>query len=218
MARALMSVVLSASLLLPVHLYAQQQKETEPPPAKSDSKAQKPSQETTPPRKPSNADDNPFPEDVSQRAADAAKQGKENAPEDNTVKPKSDAPQGESSSTAHFPELKEDMEDGNKDADSLVPQHDTKRALKDDEIGKFYFDKGDWKGAYNRFKDALAVEPEDAVAAFRLAETAAKLKLTEEAMTNYKRYLELDPDGPYAKQSLKALRSLEGPGRESSRK
>jgi tetratricopeptide (TPR) repeat protein len=87
--------------------------------------------------------------------------------------------------------------------------HDTQRALKDDEVGRLYFAKGDWQGAYNRFKDALEAEPLDADAAFGLAEAAAKLKLKDEAMSAYEKYLQLDPDGPKAKASLKALKNLE---------
>lgn len=220
MQRSLVSIVLSAGLLLPAQLWAQQQNEAKSPPAKSDSKAQKPSGQTAPQKK-SNAEENPFPEDVSQKAAEAeaVKQGKESAPpEGNNAKPQSDLPPGESSSTTRFSDLKDEDLGAGKDAGNLIPEHDTQRAMKDDEVGKYYMDRGDWKGAYNRFKDAMAFEPKDAEAAFQLAETASKLKLTEEAVANYKRYLELDPDGPHVKPSLKALKTLEGSSRESSRK
>ena len=60
-----MSIALSMGLLLPLQVYAQQQKDTESTPAnqttKQDSKSQKPAETQTPQPKSSNAEDNPFP-------------------------------------------------------------------------------------------------------------------------------------------------------------
>jgi tetratricopeptide (TPR) repeat protein len=216
MLRSLASVVLSAGLFVPLQLYAQQQKDTNAPPANSDSRTK---DQAAPHKKSSNAEDNPFPEDISRKAADAAKQ------QESTPKPDAAQPSGESSSAsrysdAGFDDNDRDTEKGNKPGDTPMPAtgRDTQRALKDDQVGKFYLDRGDWKGAYNRFKDALAFEPEDAEAAFGLAEAASKLNLTGEAVANYQKYLELDPDGPRAKASVKALRNLQSSEKESSRK
>ena len=219
-------VVLSGLLLSPV-VYAQQQKEKDPPAAKSDSKDQKPSDNTTQDKKSSNAEDNPFPEDVSRRAAEKANPDS-SAPEakpenpDAEKRPAADAGDSSESSSASRTsgvDWNTDPNDKNKKNGDLPDTgHDTQQALKDDEIGKFYLAKGEWRGAYNRFKDALAAEPEDADAAFGLAEAASKLKLTEEAVSGYQKYLELFPDGPKAKASVKALRNLEAPGKENSRK
>lgn len=209
MHRSLVSIVLSAGLLLPLTIYAQQQKDSEPSPAtKSDS--QKPAEEQAPQKKSSNAEDNPFPEDVSRRAAEAAKQGKEGTPASPDTK---SVPPGESSSASHFSDLpKED------DSVNPINMHDPKRAAEDVRVGKFYMDTEDWTGAYNRFQDALRVESDNADAAYGMAEAAVKLKRSSEAVTAYKKYLELDPDGPHAKASMKALKKLEGQSKETSKK
>lgn len=219
-----MSVVLSAGLLLSGQIYAQQQKDTEPStptPQKTDSNQQKPSEDKTAPKKNNNADDNPFPEDVSRKAAeDAAKQGNENDADAPMVQPVSP---GESSSATRLMDLGDWNADRSNDKSSGNAQipvefRDPKRAAEDDRIGKFYMDKGNWLAAYNRFKDALRFEPDDADAAYGLAEAASKMRNTPEAIAAYKKCLELDPDGPHSKASQKALKSLEGPGKESSRK
>lgn len=219
MYRSLMSIVLSMGLLLPLQVYAQQQKDTESTPAnqttKQDSKSQKPAETQTPQPKSSNAEDNPFPEDVSRKAAEAAKQREENAPKAQPLSP------GESSSSSNFAgwdadDNTKDQNDGNAEMPKDV--RDPKRAAEDVKVGKFYMDTEDWKGAYDRFQDALHFEPDNADAAYGMAEAAARMNLSPQAIAAYKKYLDMDPDGPHAKASLKALKKLEGSDKKASNK
>jgi len=147
------------------------------------------------PKKPT-ADDNPFPEDVSRQAAKDAQK----ASEPPTAPPKSDLPPGVSSSSSSI-----DLGEPGA-APPLEPN--PARAKKDIDVGGFYLKKGDYKGALQRFKDATASDPTDVDAIFGLAETQRMLKNNAEAERNYQMYLEIVPNGPKAKQALKALKEL----------
>jgi tetratricopeptide (TPR) repeat protein len=148
------------------------------------------------PKKPT-ADDNPFPEDVSRQAAKDAQKAPDPTP---PLPPKSDLPPGVSSSSSG----------GDLGEPGAAPpqEPDPARAKKDIDVGGFYLKKGDYKGALQRFKDATASDPTDVDAIFGLAETQRMLKSNAEAERNYQMYLEIVPNGPKAKQALKALKEL----------
>ena len=75
-------------------------------------------------------------------------------------------------------------------------------------MGRYYLGTGNYKGAYARFSDASRMDPTSADAIYGLAAAAAGLHHTDEALTNYKLYLEIAPDGNDAKSARKALRAL----------
>jgi tetratricopeptide (TPR) repeat protein len=162
------------------------------------------------PQKPNSAaKDNPFPEDVSKGAADAAAKS-------------SDASSGSSSSSSSSSAA--DDTDPNAD----LPRDTGRRRLRkpsdkdirsgslagegraqdDVKVGRFYLGTGDYKGAYARFSDASRMDPTSVDAIYGLAAAAAGLHHMDEALTNYKLYLEIAPDGNDAKSARKALRAL----------
>jgi tetratricopeptide (TPR) repeat protein len=147
-------------------------------------------------KKPS-ADDNPFPEAVSRQAAKDAQKTPDPTP---PPPPKSDLPPGVSSSSSEG-----DLGDPGA-APPLEP--DPVRAKKDIDVGGYYLKRGDYQGALQRFKDATASDPTDVNAIFGLAETQRMLKNNAEAVRSYQMYLEIVPNGPKAKQALKALKEL----------
>lgn len=167
-----------------------------------------------PAKKPSTAEDNPFPEDVSAKAAAAAKaadtpppsaasatnstpaekQAQESSSRDNTDQLGLDDPARK--------QLKLESPDGTTDI------YDPKRATEDVKVGKFYLQTGYYKGAYDRFKDATTFDHENVEAVFYLAEAARKLNLGTEAEQNYQLYLAAVPDGPSARAARKALGEL----------
>jgi len=166
-----------------------------------------------PAKKPSTVDDNPFPEDISRKAAADAKAaaGDPSAPDSTASKPAAKQEQGSSSqdNTDKFglddparKQLKLESPDGSTDL------YDPKRATDDVRVGKFYLQTGYYKGAYDRFKDATTFDHENVEAVFWLAEAARKMNLEQEAEQNYQLYLEADPDGPNAKAARKALGEL----------
>jgi tetratricopeptide (TPR) repeat protein len=147
------------------------------------------------------ADDNPFPEAVSREAAKEAQ--KESEPTPPPPPPKSDLPPGVSSSSSSS-----SSGDLGEAAAALPQEPDPVRAKKDIDVGGFYLKKGDYQGALQRFKDATASDPTDVNAIFGLAETQRMMKNNAEAERNYQMYLEIVPNGPKAKQALKALKEL----------
>jgi tetratricopeptide (TPR) repeat protein len=138
---------------------------------------------------------NPFPEDVSKDAAKAA--GKEAAPE--TV-PRSSVPPGVSSSQS---------QPSNGGDDQGVPFSDPARSKKDTEVGTFYLKTGNVQGALLRYKAASAADPTNVAAIFGLAETERMLGNAADAARNYQLYLDIVPNGPKAKESMKALKVLQ---------
>jgi tetratricopeptide (TPR) repeat protein len=150
--------------------------------------------------KPAPAEANPFPEDISRKAQDAANSAD---PDANSAEPdyssshvdlkKFDAPEGSESRISNG-------------AGGFI--HDPQLAARDDKIAKFYLQNGDFKGAYDRYKEASEVAPEDGEAVFGLAESARGLHRTQEAATNYQIYLDAFPDGKKSKEARKALAGL----------
>jgi tetratricopeptide (TPR) repeat protein len=82
------------------------------------------------------------------------------------------------------------------------------RALKDDEVGDFYFKRKSYKAALARYQDALIYKDKDAVANFRLAECYEKLNQPDQAIPHYQEYLKILPEGPLSKDAKKALDRL----------
>ncbi len=166
------------------------------PEAVSRDAAKSASQDADSPKK-STAADNPFPEAVSRDAAKAAGN-------DQNPPPKVELPPGVSSSQSGG------------DADNpngAAPQvNDPVRAKKDAEVGGFYLKNGDYQGALLRYQDATAVDPTNVDAIFGLAETQQMLKKNADAARNYQLYLDIVPNGPKAKQAMKALKTLQ-PGK-----
>ena len=87
--------------------------------------------------------------------------------------------------------------------------NDPVRAKKDIDVGEFYLKKGDYQGALLRYKEATTSDPTNVDAIFGLAETQQMLKNNAEAARNYQLYLDIVPNGPKAKQALKALKTLQ---------
>ncbi len=83
------------------------------------------------------------------------------------------------------------------------------KANKDIQVGDFYFKRGNYKGALDRYKEALYYKQNDAVATFRLGECEQKLGHKEEAKKYFEQYLKILPDGPLAKEAHNSLAKLE---------
>jgi tetratricopeptide (TPR) repeat protein len=173
----------------------------------------------TPPAtpKPGNAaaQDNPFPEDVSKGAAAAAAKDNSNGNDasggsSSSSNPAGDAAGADTDPNADLPRDKgrrrlrkpseNDIQSG-----SLAGQG---KAQDDIRVGRFYLGDGNYTGAYGRFSEANRLDPTNLDAIYGLAASAAGLHHTDEALTNYKLYLEIAPDGNDAKSARKAIRAL----------
>jgi tetratricopeptide (TPR) repeat protein len=188
---------------------AQQQQQSQPPDASAAPDAgQQPAQQPS-----DAAKDNPFPEDVSKGAAAAAAK-------DNNAAGSSSSSSSNSSSNSN--------PGGDTDTDADVPQDSGRRKLKkpsdkdiqsgslagqgeaqdDVRVGRYYLGTGAYKGAYERFAEATRMDPTNVDAIYGLAAAAAGLHRTDEALTNYKLYLQIVPDGEKAKSARKAIQAL----------
>jgi len=154
------------------------------------------------PKAPDNSasSDNPFPEETSRKAAaDARAAGSDNSGS------------GVSSSSDY-----DDRASGH-GRNAVVPNvsmshiHDKDPAKEDVQVGTFYLQTGDYVGAYARFKEASTLHPENTDAIFGLAEAARKLKKNQEAIENYKLFLDVVDSGSKARDARKALASLSKP-------
>ena len=87
---------------------------------------------------------------------------------------------------------------------------DPHKAMKDVEIGNFYFKRENYRAALSRFCEALQYKPGDAVATFRVAESLEKLGDLGGAQGYYEQYLKILPYGPSAGQAKKALERIKG--------
>ncbi len=132
--------------------------------------------------------------------------------------PRSDnVPAGESSSTQTqidvsppSNDVKSHPEAGlgpDSDVDEFTPYNPMK-ALKDIEVGDWYYKQENYKAAISRYREALDFKPHDAEATFKLAEVLNKTGDQAEATTNYEEYLKLLPTGPHAKKAREALEKL----------
>jgi tetratricopeptide (TPR) repeat protein len=159
--------------------------------------AGKPASDATGTAKHPAADDNPFPEAVSREAAKAA--GNDQA----SPAPKPDLPPGVSSSQSS-----DDFGDAeNPTGRRQLPNPG--RAKKDAEVGGFYLNQGNYQGALERYQDAMAIDPTNVDVIFGLAQSQQMLKKNADAARNYQLYLDIVPNGPKAKQALKALKTLQ---------
>ena len=82
------------------------------------------------------------------------------------------------------------------------------KALKDIEVGDYYFKRKNYKAALDRYKEALYYKDGDAVASFRLAVCQEKLGDKAEARKYYEQYLKILPEGPLAKDAHASLDRL----------
>ncbi len=96
---------------------------------------------------------------------------------------------------------------GNGDVDEFTPYNPMK-ALKDVEVGDFYFKKENYQAAISRYREALEFKPHDAEATYKLAEGLNKTGDLAGAKENYEAYLKILPNGPYAKKAREALSKL----------
>ena len=82
------------------------------------------------------------------------------------------------------------------------------KALKDIEVGDYYFKRKNYKAALDRYKEALYYKDNDAVASFRLAVCQEKVGDKAQARKYYEQYLKILPEGPLAKDAHASLDRL----------
>lgn len=103
----------------------------------------------------------------------------------------------------------DDASDANSDVQEFHPL-DPHKAIKDVEVGDFYFKRRNYRAALDRYKEALYYKDNDAMANLRLGQTYEKMNQPDEAITHYEAYLKILPHGPFSEEAEKALAKLRG--------
>jgi tetratricopeptide (TPR) repeat protein len=87
---------------------------------------------------------------------------------------------------------------------------DPHKAEKDIEVGDYYFKRENYRGALDRYQEALYYKNNDAIATYRIATCQEKLGESEDARKFYEAYLKILPEGPLAADAKKAIARLGG--------
>lgn len=89
-----------------------------------------------------------------------------------------------------------------------APQHQETPA-EDIEVGKYYLEIKNWKGALSRFESALVMEPDEPDVYWGLAESERHLGELAAARGYYQKVAEYDPGSKHGKEAIKALKEPE---------
>jgi len=119
-------------------------------------------------------------------------------------------PQQEKNKQPPKPAPKQEEQEPPEEDETLKPREYSFNPLEaehDLKVGNYYFKKGNYKAARNRFKEATLWNPTYADAYLRLGESEDKLKDKQAASEAYAKYLELAPDGKSADAVKKRLAS-----------
>jgi len=144
------------------------------------------------------------------KSAPPPKDNRENPPRSDNV------PAGESSSKQTQIDVSPPANDasshpeaglGDSETSEFTPYNPMK-AMKDVEVGDFYYHRYNYVAAISRYREALEYKPHDAEATFKLAEVLNKTGDLTGATENYQAYLKILPHGPYAKKAREALTKL----------
>ena len=92
--------------------------------------------------------------------------------------------------------------------ESILKPWDPHKAAKDVEVGQYYLKLKNYRAALERFNHALTYKPNDAEAIFGLAITQEKLDLLSLSEQNYRKYLEILPNGPKSKDAEEGLKRV----------
>jgi tetratricopeptide (TPR) repeat protein len=148
-------------------------------------------------------------QDSSDKTSDRNREAQESSSHDTRIDispPKDDAKNHPNSKSA-LAEMEEADKPDASGVQEFTPWNPMK-ALKDVEVGDYYFKRKNYRAALDRYKEALYYKENDAEASFRLAQCQEKLGDKEEARKYYEQYLKILPEGPYAKDAHASLDRL----------
>ena len=172
--------------------------------------AQDPSPQDNPPQDTSPQDTKPVEQVPVDKSAPPPRDNRANPPRTDNI------PAGESSSKQSQIDVSPPANDekahpeatlSDTGVDEFTPYNPMK-AMKDVEVGDFYYKKENYNAAISRYREALEFKPHDAEATFKLAEALGKTGDAAGARENYEAYLKILPNGPYAQKAHEALTKL----------
>ncbi len=126
----------------------------------------------------------------------------------------SDANQGFSSSESGLDNVLKPPPDDQrgkkgKDDNSDIAAFPQASPKEDVNVGNYYMDNHDWKGALSRFQSAMVLDPDNPDVYWGLAESERHLGQYAAARENYLKVMEYDPGSHHAKDAKKELRDPE---------
>ena len=148
-----------------------------------------------------------WPQDSSDKTSERNREAQESSSHD--TRGDINPPKGDAKNHPDSESATADLEasDNPSDVQEFHPWNPMK-ALKDVEVGDYYFKRKNYRGALDRYKDALYWKENDAIASFRLAVCQEKLGDKAEARKYYEQYLKILPEGPFAKDAHASLDRL----------
>jgi len=84
------------------------------------------------------------------------------------------------------------------------------KALKDVEVGDYYFKRKNYRAALDRYKEALFYKENDAEATYHLAVCQERMADKTGALEHYVAYLKILPHGPFAEEAKDSIQRLGG--------
>ncbi|MGA2352740.1 MAG: tetratricopeptide repeat protein [Terracidiphilus sp.] len=135
------------------------------------------------------------------------------SPDDAEPAPSSSQTDDSSSSLAGMDKLLprpgDDQPDKKKGKLSVKEPNHQEAASKDIDVGVYYLQTKNWKGALSRFESAMVLDPENPDVYWGLAEADRHLGNFADARANYEKVAEYDPDSHHGKEAMKALKEPE---------
>jgi len=146
----------------------------------------------------------------SSKAAERDREAQESSSRDTQIDltpPKDDAKSHPYSKAAMADLEEEEQKAETSDVQEFHPWNPMK-ALKDIEVGDYYFKRKNYRAALDRYKEALYYKDNDAMASLRLAQCHEKLGNKADARKYYEQYLKILPEGEFARDAHASLDRL----------
>lgn len=131
------------------------------------------------------------------------------SPDDPAPSSASNAASGSSDSSADLDRLLEPPPDTRKEKGEKVDAAPKEGPKEDENVGTYYMQSKDWKGALSRFESAMVLDPENPDVYWGLAEAQRHLGDLASAKANYMKVMEYDPDSKHGKDAKKMLKDPE---------
>lgn len=96
-----------------------------------------------------------------------------------------------------------------KQDDAEIETFPKENPKEDMDVGSYYMDQKNWRGALSRFQSAMVLAPDNPDVYWGMAECERHLGQFAAARENYKKVMEYDPGSRHAKEAKKALQDPE---------
>ena len=131
------------------------------------------------------------------------------SPDDPAASASSGPDSGSSSSSAGLDDVLKPPPDTRKDKGQGADAAPKEGPKEDENVGSYYLQSKNWKGALSRFESAMVLDPENPDVYWGLAEAQRHLGNIAGAKANYLKVMEYDPDSKHSKEAKRILKDPE---------